>query len=126
MKKQIMRGLVLYKKSGKEYVRIRFWMQGRRTEEFFGQAPPERVQAAKRKLAQYRLKPTACALHQELFERPVPVAEACDRYLQYKLTEPGSVREGAANRPSWDAYQRACQRFIKFLPHKYFHEVNVN
>jgi len=126
MKKQIMRGLVLYKKSGKEYVRIRFWMQGRRTEEFFGQATPESIQAAKRKLAEYRLKQTAGTLQQEMVERPVTVAEACDRYLQYKLTEPGSVREGATNRPSWDGYQRACQRFIKFLPQKYFHEVNVN
>src|SRR5476649_2884067 len=125
MKKQIMRGLVLYKKSGKEYVRIRFWMQGRRTEEFFGKATPENIQAAKRKLAQYRLKQTAGTLQQELVEKPVTVAEACDRYLQYKLNEPGTVKDGATLRPAWGLYDKACRLFKQFIGGKFLHEVNV-
>ena len=75
MRQQIIRGLVIYTKRGQKYVRIRFWMQGRRTEEFFGKATPESIQVAKRKLAQYRLKQTAGTLQQELVEKVVTVAE---------------------------------------------------
>ena len=70
-------------KERKDYVRIRFWMQGRRKEEFFGRATPETIQAAKRKLAEYRLKQTAGTLQLEMAEKPVTVAQPCDRYLQY-------------------------------------------
>ena len=126
MRESKMRGLVVYKKRGEKYVRIRFWLQGRRREEFFGRATPENIQAAKKKLAEYRLKQTAGTLRQEFAERHVTVAEACDRYLEYKLTEPGTVRAGALRRPSWTMYTRACQVFKEFLGRKPFHEVNVN
>src|SRR5260370_1268056 len=104
MRESKMRGLVVYKKRGERYVRIRFWLQGRRREEFFGRATPENIQAAKKKLAEYRLKQTAGTLHQEFAERRVTVAEACDRYLEYKLTEPGTVRAGVSIRPGWTMY----------------------
>ena len=126
MRPQTMRGLVIYKKRGEKYVRIRFWMQGRRREEFFGRATPENIQAARQKLAEFRLKQAAGTLRQEFAERPVTVTEACDRYLQYKLTEPGTVKDGAKLRPASDLYDKSCRLFKQFIGGKFLHEVNVN
>jgi integrase len=126
MRESKMRGLVIYKKRGEKYVRIRFWLQGRRQEEFFGRATPENVQAAKKKLAEYRLKQTAGTLRQEFVERSVTVAEACDHYLQYKLTEPGTVKPGGSKRPGYSMYEKACHYFKKFIGTKLLHDVNVN
>ena len=125
MKNSTLKGLVLYDKRGKKYVRIRFWVHGRRREEFFGRATPENVQAAKKKLAEYRLKQTAGTLLQEMAERPVTVIEACDYFLEYKLTEPGTVKNGATKRPAWQSYVRVCDLFKEFLGSKFFHDVSV-
>ena len=46
--------------------------------------------------------------------------------MQYKLTEPGTVKDGATQRPASDLYDKSCRLFKQFIGGKFLHEVNVN